>query len=112
MANYLEAFQVDLFLSRYEDDVQTATNAGFAAALIQAPPDDYESDKKVIRMAFDGDAVIFSDESEKIYQKDGLDAFIKHEEENAKKELPEGPFGKLLKSLAKLHEKFSPGSGL
>ncbi len=108
LSDYLEPFGVDLFLSKDERDVQSATNAGFASAIIQNPPAGYEPDKKVIRLAFDGDAVIFSDESEKIYQKHGLDAFLKHEEENAKKELPEGPFGKLLKSLAKLQGEFPP----
>ncbi|MFT7556195.1 MAG: 5'-nucleotidase, partial [Planctomycetota bacterium] len=52
------------------------------------------------RIAFDGDAVLFSKESELIYQKEGLEAFLKHEKKNAAKPLPEGPFAKLLKTLS------------
>lgn len=108
LAPYLEAFSVDLFLSKKEEDVQEAVNAGIAAALIQEPPQGYVPDRDVIRLAFDGDAVLFSDESERIYKEKGLEAFIAHERENAKKELPEGPFGKLLKTLAKLNARFKP----
>lgn len=105
---YLEAFSVDLFLSRSETDVQEAVNAGIAAALIQEPPDGFTPDDELIRIAFDGDAVLFSDESERIYQEEGVDAFVAHEMENAKRELPEGPFGKLLKTLSKLNARFEP----
>lgn len=104
---YLDAFSVDLFLSANEEDVQDAINAGFAAGLI------YETDKLYntesvdeIRIAFDGDAVIFSDESERIYKSKGLDAFLEHEKKNAEKPLPEGPFAKLLKSLSYLQKEF------
>jgi len=55
---------------------------------------------KQIRIAFDGDAVLFSKESEMIYQQQGLEAFIEHEKMNAEKPLPEGPFAKLLKTLS------------
>lgn len=116
LAPYLEAFSVDLFLSKSEHDVQAAVDVGVAAALIQEPPDGFEPDKDVIRLAFDGDAVLFSDESERIYQKvkaekgneAAVEAFVEHEKENAKKELPEGPFGKLLKTLAKMNGRFTP----
>jgi 5'-nucleotidase len=53
-----------------------------------------------IRIAFDGDAVLFSEESEMIYQREGLEAFIQHEKINAEKPLPEGPFAKLLMTLS------------
>lgn len=108
LANYLDAFQVDLFLSKSEDDVLEAVQANRAAALIQAPPDGFKPDENVIRIALDGDAVIFSDESEQIYQSQGLDAFLANERENAKKLLPEGPFGKFLKTLSKMHRRFKP----
>ena len=108
LADYLEAFQVDLFLSKYVEDVQSAIMAKFAAALIQEPPQGYQPDTDRIRIAFDGDSVIFSDESERIYQEQGLEAFEKYERENARKELAEGPFGKLIKSLAKLQQNFPP----
>ncbi|MCP5414962.1 MAG: 5'-nucleotidase [Chromatiaceae bacterium] len=102
LSDYLEAFSVGLFLSKYDKDVQRAVDAGFAAAHIQEPPDGFEPDQDKIRLAFDGDAVIFSDESERIYKEHGMEAFIEHETANARKDLPEGPFGKLLKTLARL----------
>jgi len=116
LAPYLEAFSVDLFLSKSEDDVQEAVNAGVAAAVIQQPPEGYEPDRDVIRLAFDGDAVLFSDESERIFQQvlaeqgheAAVEAFVAHERENAERELPEGPFAKLLKILAQLNERFPP----
>ena len=61
-----------------------------------------------IRIAFDGDAVLFSDESEKIYQEKGLKAFVEYERANAKKPLPKGPFANFLKTLSKLQENFPP----
>lgn len=105
IARYLGAFKVDLFLSKNEDDVQQAVNSGFAAALIYDVPENYKPDETQIRIAFDADAVLFSDESEKIYQSRGLDAFLEHEKINAGRDLPEGPFGKLLKTLSKIKEK-------
>jgi 5'-nucleotidase len=101
LAPYLHAFSVDLFLSLYEDDVQAAVNAGVAAALLYAKPENPNQEEiDQIRIAFDGDAVLFSDESEKIYQTQGLEAFIQHEKENARKPLPAGPFAKLLQTIS------------
>lgn len=107
LAHYLEAFSVDLFLSKYSVDVQDAVNAGYAAALIQEPPNGFTPEVEDIRLAFDGDAVIFSDEAESIYKSEGLEAFVAHEREKARQELPEGPFGKLLKTLAAMQRRFS-----
>jgi len=105
IARYLGPYKVDLFLSAHESDVQEAINAGHAAAKIykysKYTPEN-KNDKNVIKIAFDGDAVLFSDESERIYKKDGLQAFIKHEKDNAKQPLPEGPFAPLLKSISKV----------
>lgn len=104
---YLNAFDVDLFLSADESDVQEAINAGVAAGLIYQNDTSYhESTLKEIRIAFDGDAVLFSDESEKIFKEKGLEAFEEHERNNAKKPLPEGPFAKLLKTLVFLQKEF------
>ena len=63
-------------------------------------PIDPEKEIKQIRIAFDGDAVLFSDESERIYQEHGLEAFAAHEHANARNPLPEGPFAKLLKTIS------------
>lgn len=109
---YLGAFKTDLFLSANEEDVQEAINANIASGIIcdhSHLPINSDDDIPQIRIAFDGDAVIFSDESERIYQEHGLDAFAKHEQENAQKPLPEGPFAKLLKTLSIIQQKFPDG---
>jgi 5'-nucleotidase len=97
---YLKAFKVDLFLSASEEDVQNAIDDGVAAGLIYDSPKNIHTSIDQIRIAFDGDAVIFSDESEKIYKEQGLEAFTEHEKINALKPLQEGPFAKFLKTLA------------
>lgn len=103
LANYLGAYKVDLFLSAHEEDVQAAINAGFAAARIYGPPQQTDHRTcKAIRIAFDGDAVLFSAESERIYQEKGLEAFVLHERANATKPLPDGPFAPLLRTIAKI----------
>lgn len=102
IAPYLDAYGVDLFLSADHADVQAAIDAGIAAARIYSVPDQHEAVPDQIRIAFDGDAVLFSDESEQIYQQQGLDAFLHHERENARKPMGEGPFAKLLKTLSYL----------
>ncbi|MEM8845404.1 MAG: 5'-nucleotidase [Pseudomonadota bacterium] len=112
IARYLIPYRVDLFLSAHESDVQEAVNAGHAAAKIYSfrkftPVT--KQDKKIIKIAFDGDAVLFSDESERIFKEHGLDAFLEHEKENAEKPLPEGPFAKLLKSISRVQKDFAPG---
>lgn len=104
-ANYLAAYKVDLFLSAHEEDVQAAINAGFAAARIYGPPlkkTGAERRDCSIKIAFDGDAVLFSEESERIYQKKGLDEFVRHERSNALKPLPDGPFAPLLRTIARI----------
>jgi 5'-nucleotidase len=101
VAKYLNAFEVDLFLSATEEDVEAAVESNVAAGLIYDGPSRNRTDPlEQIRIAFDGDAVLFSKESEMIYQQQGLEAFIEHEKLNAEKPLPEGPFAKLLKTLS------------
>jgi 5'-nucleotidase len=101
VAKYLNAFEVDLFLSATEEDVQAAVESNVAAGLIYDGPSRNRTDPlEQIRIAFDGDAVLFSKESEMIYQQQGLEAFIEHEKLNAEQPLPEGPFAKLLKTLS------------
>lgn len=109
MIEYLKAFQTDLFLSAYEEDVQDAIDADIAAGIIcgcsklQILP---EEPLDEIRIAFDGDAVIFSDESERIYKAEGVEAFNRHEQENARVPLPEGPFAKILKLISDIQKEF------
>jgi 5'-nucleotidase len=101
-APYLHAFDVDLFLSASPPDVQQALDAGIAAGLIYPTPCTLADPREQIRIAFDGDAVLFSDESERIFQQQGLPAFHEHEAANAHVPLAEGPFAKLLRTLSLL----------
>ncbi|MBY0573787.1 MAG: 5'-nucleotidase [Undibacterium sp.] len=110
LSPYLQAFNVSLFLSLHEDDVQAAINAGVAAALLYQLSEGV-ADLDQIRIAFDGDAVIFSDEAERIYQAGGIEAFELHERANAKKPLPEGPFARLLVALSYLQNNFKDPDG-
>ncbi len=109
LAPYLHAFRVDLFLSRYEDDVGAALAAGIGAAILYDRQHEPREEIDQIRIAFDGDATLFSDESEKIFQAGGLEAFARHEAENARKPLAEGPFAGFLKSLAAIQREAPPG---
>ncbi len=107
---YLSAFKTDLFLSANEQDVQEAIDGGIAAGLICSHNDleiDPDADIDEIRIAFDGDAVLFSDESEMIYKSQGLAAFEEHERENAGNPLPEGPFAKLLTTISYVQKQFA-----
>lgn len=109
LAPYLNAFKTDLFLSAYEDDVQSAINSNIAAGIICSEGiQTYNFDNEIncIRIAFDGDAVLFTDDSEKIFQEQGLEAFEKNEIINAKNPLSEGPFAKFLKTISDLQKEF------
>lgn len=108
LSDYLSAFKVDLFLSAYSDDVQKAIDSNVAAGLIYTDANvEYDTEHiNQIRIAFDGDAVLFSDESEIIYQTEGMEAFVANEIANAKKELPEGPFANLLKTIGGIQQRF------
>jgi len=100
LAPYLQAFSVDLFLSQYEDDVSAALMGGIGAAILYDHSSGEDREIEQIRIAFDGDATIFSDESELIYQERGLQAFVDHESANARRPLAEGPFARFLKLLS------------
>lgn len=102
---FLDAFDVDLFLSKDEKEVQKVIdNANCATALIYDPPSDYNPEMDRVKFAFDADAVVFSEESEQIYKEKGIEAFHKHEEENEDVPLKDGPFAELLKKLSKIQE--------
>lgn len=111
LAPYLKAFNVSLFLSLHEDDVQAAVNSGVAAALLYQKPENAFEELDQIRIAFDGDAVIFSDESERIFQAFGIEAFEKHERENARNPLAAGPFARLLQALAYIQHNCKSADG-
>lgn len=107
LVDYLKAFEVDLFLSRDLTDAQDAINAGIAAAQLYNPPEGLTASQQQIRIAFDGDAVLFSPDSEQIYKTKGLSAFLRYEKRHRKKSMTEGPFAKLLLGLSDIQKHFS-----
>jgi 5'-nucleotidase len=102
---YLDEFDADLFLSSHYKDVQKAIISGFAAASIVGSGAKNAHNTQ-LRIAFDGDAVLFSDEAEKIFQEKGLDAFSANEKKSANIELKSGPFKCFLKSLHNIQSSF------
>jgi 5'-nucleotidase len=102
---YVQAFGTDLFLSADPNDVSEALEQGFAAATL-LPSVSANQNNTQLRIAFDGDAVLFSDESEQVFTKGGLKAFDKHEKEAADKPLSAGPFKDFLTMLHMLQSLF------
>jgi len=102
---FVGAFEADLFLSSNYNDVQKALKSGYAAASIIESKSNH-SHPSQLRIAFDGDAVIFSDESEKIFQEKGLEAFHENEVLSEKIKLKAGPFKSFLVSLQKIQSTF------
>jgi 5'-nucleotidase len=101
--HYLNPLGAHLFLSADEGDVRAALAAGFPAARVyQQSFVDADRHPQEVRIAFDGDAVLFSDEAEQVFQKDGLPAFVAHERSHARRPLPAGPFKPLLEALHRL----------
>lgn len=103
---YVKPFGCHLFLSTVADDVKNALDHGVAAATLMAPSSRQESSEE-LRFAFDGDAVVFSDEAEQVYQKDGLEAFATSEKASAKTPLSGGPFKEFLSALHGLQQEFN-----
>lgn len=104
---YIPAFGAHLFLSANHDDVSKALNAGYAAATILSG-DSTNKQNEQLRIAFDGDSVLFSDESERVYQHHGLQAFTEKETNNAKVPLSAGPFKDFLEALHQIQTRFEP----
>lgn len=103
---YLQDFGAQLFLSANPEDVREALNAGIAAATI-LPDAAQGSSHEELRIAFDGDAVIFSDEAERIYQEQGLEEFNRVETDRRDQPLPGGPFKSFLAALHSLQSQYS-----
>ncbi|MDO9315788.1 MAG: 5'-nucleotidase [Burkholderiaceae bacterium] len=110
---YLQPLNANLFLSTNEADVRSALEAGVPAARVYphsarasaAHPNE-------VRIAFDGDAVLFSDEAEQVFQRAGLNAFQEHERDRAEKPLAAGPFKPLLEALQRLQRAATPAMGI
>jgi 5'-nucleotidase len=107
VVDYLDAFDVDLFLTTNVEDAQrVADSTQCPVAIVREPPagsaplpDDQ------VRIAFDGDAVLFSEESEVVYQREGLPAFHKAEAAAADIPMSEGPHAAFLRKLGRLQER-------
>ncbi|MFA5494946.1 MAG: 5'-nucleotidase [Porticoccaceae bacterium] len=104
---YVSAFGCHLFLSNHATDVRSALDHGVAAATL-LPSSKKQSEGDELRFAFDGDAVIFSDEAEKIYKTKGLEAFTLSEKAAARQPLNAGPFKNFLAALQTLQAEFNP----
>lgn len=105
---YAAAFSADLFLSTHEADVRSAIASGYAAATILSSSTTNSDD--FLRIAFDGDAVLFSNESEAIFQSQGIDAFTQNEQAAAKTPLTPGPFHAFLSAIHTLQVHSQGGS--
>lgn len=103
---YLSAFRADLFLSANPEDVRLALANGHASATIYTDLHFADDVSAEIRIAFDGDAVIFSDEAERVFQEHGLAEFQRHEMEKSDIPLPPGPFKPFLEALNKVQKAY------
>ena len=110
---YLKPLHANLFLSTHLSDVRAALDAGVPAAQVY-PQSAHASDAYPceVRIAFDGDAVLFSDEAERVYQAEGLRAFQKHEQDKVLQPLLAGPFKPLLDALKRLQQEGTPSMRL
>ncbi|OIN92059.1 MAG: 5'-nucleotidase [Comamonadaceae bacterium CG1_02_60_18] len=106
---YLKPLHANLFLSTHLSDVRAALSAGVPAAQVY-PQSVHASDAhpQEVRIAFDGDAVLFSDEAEQVFQAQGLQAFQQHEVDKVGQPLPDGPFKPLLVALQRLQQSGTP----
>ncbi|XP_057714714.1 cytosolic 5'-nucleotidase 1A-like isoform X1 [Corythoichthys intestinalis] len=103
---YLKAYHTNLYLSADSSKVREALAEGIAAATMFTPEKMKEVSETQLRVAFDGDAVLFSDESERIFKAHGLDKFFEHEKAHENKPLDHGPLKGFLEVLGKLQRKF------
>jgi len=107
VTDYLDAYKVDLFLTTDSKDAQTVADSNVCAvALLKGPP------KKItpkienqVRLAFDGDAVLFDEESELVYKTSDLEHFLEHEQSLENVPMAEGPYANFVKKLARLQER-------
>ena len=102
---YINAFGCQLFLSNEAEDVRYALECGVAAATLVSSKGG-GSDSDLLRFAFDGDAVLFSDEAERVYKSEGLEAFTASEKAAAREPLGGGPFKPFLSALHRLQQAF------
>ncbi|HKX54642.1 MAG TPA: 5'-nucleotidase, partial [Xanthomonadales bacterium] len=102
---YMSAYGAQLLLSTNAADVRRALAEGYAAATI-LPGRATDEGLGQLRIAFDGDAVVFGDEAERIYQRHGLEAFSASEREAATRPLSGGPFRPVLEALHRIQSSY------
>ncbi|MCK9606402.1 MAG: 5'-nucleotidase [Methylomonas sp.] len=107
VVDYLDAYDVDLFLTTNISDAQKVIDGKTcAAAIVKNPPIDFgDIPEGQVRIAFDGDAVLFDDSSEIVYKAEGLGSFHANEDKNQDIPIPEGPYATLLKKLSRLQDR-------
>jgi len=107
VVDYLDAFDVDLFLTTMVKDAQKVIDSKTcAAAILKSPPIAHKKPNQgQVRIAFDGDAVLFDESSELVYKAEGLDKFCEIEDNQQNQPMLEGPYAALLKKLSKLQER-------
>ena len=108
IAPYLKSYETDLFLSANAADVKQAIDSGVAAGVILPGnlPENRRTKLDQIRIAFDGDAVLFAADTERIYQAEGMEAFFRNEQTNADVPMEKGPFANFLLTLAHIQDLF------
>lgn len=105
LAPFIDAFDIDLFLSKDIRDVQSVIDSkSSAAAFIYEPPTEFKPTDNRVKIAFDADAVIFSDESEHRFKTEGIEAFHQFEKDQEDVPMDEGPFAKLLIKLSGIQD--------
>lgn len=111
VVDYLDAFDVDLFLTTNVKDAQKVIDGGNCpAAIVKRPPNAGRAiPEGQVRIAFDGDAVLFDESSELVFRTEGLERFQKVEDERQDEPMGEGPYASLLRKLARLQERL-PGT--
>ncbi len=104
---YVEPFNAHVFLSAHPLDVRSALDRGMAAATILQSRQSDEENQSQLRLAFDGDSVLFSDDAERIYKSRGLEAFTQTEKDAARDPLPGGPFKNVLAAVQRIQSQYS-----
>jgi 5'-nucleotidase len=107
VVDYLDAFDVDLFLTTNVRDAQRVIDGKVcAAAIVKKPPEDKSPlPEDQVRIAFDGDAVLFDESSELVYKTEGLEGFHSAEDLKQNEPMQDGPYAQLLRKLSRLQRR-------
>ena len=106
LSKYVENADLDLYMSATKEDVKVVLEKGIPAGYIEPNSTNYSDDTKGLRIAFDCDRVLFNDESDRVYEEQGLEKFQQIEKAKANIPIGNGPFKKLLVKLGKIQERY------